>query len=329
MKRTNQQPLIVALLIMTLLLPAIAKAMDFKHIVVFGTSISDPGNAFALTGQTIKPPHDELDSFLIPSSPYAIGGHHFSNGATWIEQLARRIGQNQDVEPAFDASKDKALNYAVGGARARSDGLNLNLPDQVATFLSDVNHSAPSDALYVIDMGANDVRDALTSGSVEQAGIILGEALNSIGTQLGTLYHVGARKFLILNVPNLGLLPSFQILDTVFPGAAGFSGLLAQSFNDYLDFVVDSLGGAPGVEIARLDVYRKLNEIIANPKNFGLSEIATPCITSGVQPSTCRNPNSYFFWDGVHPTKAGHGIFAREAAKALGIEFVYTNLADD
>lgn len=317
MNRTTKQLTRVVLLIMALLLPALAAAMDFKRIVVFGTSISDPGNAFALTGQAIKPPHSELDGMLIPPSPYAIGGRHFSNGATWIEQLGQRIGRNQDVEPAFDESKDKAFNYAVGGARARSDGININLPDQVATFLSDVGYAALSDALYVIDMGANDVRDALASGSLERAQIILGEALNSIGTQLGTLYYFGARKFLILNVPDLGLLPSIQILDAIFPGAAAFGDLLAQGFNYYLDIIVDSVIAAPGVEIARLDVYGKLNEIIANPQAFGLSEVAAACLTLGAHPSTCTNPERHFFWDGVHPTKAGHAIFAREAANVL------------
>lgn len=328
MKRTKQQSTIVALLIMALLLPALAEAIDFKRIVVFGTSISDPGNAFALTGQAIKPPYSELDALLIPPSPYAVGGQHFSNGATWIEQFARRIGRNQDVEPAFDDSKDKTRNYAVGGARARSDGVNLNLPDQVAIFLSDVGFAAPSDALYVIDMGANDVRDALASGSLVEAEIILGAALNSIGTQLGTLYYFGARKFFILNVPNLGLLPSIQILDAVFPGAAAFGDLLAQGFNYYLDFVVDSMAAAPGVEIARLDVYGKLSEIAANPQAFGLSEVAAACLTPGVQPSTCNNPERHFFWDGVHPTKAGHAIFAGEAAKTLGTNFGYAKLGD-
>jgi outer membrane lipase/esterase len=317
MNRTKQRPTIAAWLILALLVPAFVEALTFDRIVVFGTSISDPGNSFALTGQAIKPPHSELDGMLIPPSPYAIGGHHFSNGATWIEQLAQRIGRNQDVEPAFDASKDKALNYAVGGARARSDGININLPDQVATFLSDVGYAALPDALYVIDMGANDVRDALASGSLEQAQIILGQALNSIGTQLGTLYYFGARKFLILNVPDLGLLPSIQILDALFPGAAAFGDMLAQGFNYYLDVIVDSIVAAPGVELARLDVYGKLNEIIANPQAFGLSEVAAACLTLGAQPSTCNNPERHFFWDGVHPTKAGHSIFAREAANVL------------
>lgn len=318
MNRYNQRSSIVAILTIALSLPAYAHAIDFDRIIVFGTSLSDPGNAFALTGQALKPPHSELDAMLIPPSPYVIGGHHFSNGATWIEQFARRIGLNQDVKPAFDGSKNKALNYAVGGARARSDGININLPDQVATFLSVVGYDAPRDALYVIDMGANDVRDALTSGSPAEAEIILATALNSLATQLHTLNYFGANKFLILNVPNLGLLPSIQILDTFFPGAAALADDLTRTFNFHLDAVVDSLAGA---EISRLDVYTELNEIVGDPKRFGLSEGAAPCVAPGVQPSTCRNPEQHLFWDGVHPTKAGHAIFAREAEKSLGANF--------
>ena len=326
MNRTTKQRTIVTLLIIALLLPAMAQAIDFNRIVVFGASLSDPGNAFALTAQAIKPPHAELDDFLIPSSPYAIGGHHFSNGATWIEQFARRIGRDQDVGPAYALSKHKAFNYAVGGARARNDGINQNLPDQVATFLFDVAYAAPSDALYVIDMGANDVRDALAAGSLQQAQTILDDAFTSIARHLTTLHFFGARKFLVLNVPDLGLLPSVRIIDGLFPGAAAFSAQLAQSFNYYLDFVVGSLAADPSVEIARLDVYGKLNEIIANPQSFGFSEIALPCLGSSSQPSICPNPNRHLFWDGIHPTLAGHGIFASEAAKALGAHLNYVSL---
>ena len=69
--------------------PVSAEAPPFAGIVVFGTSLSDSGNAFALRGGTNTPPDYLLDPFLVPGAPYARGGHHFSNGATWIEQFAR------------------------------------------------------------------------------------------------------------------------------------------------------------------------------------------------------------------------------------------------
>ena len=57
--------------------PAWAEAQSrFSGIVVFGTSLSDPGNAFALVGDANTPPDFMLNPFLIPSAPYAKGGHH-------------------------------------------------------------------------------------------------------------------------------------------------------------------------------------------------------------------------------------------------------------
>ena len=48
----------------------LAAQAPFSSIVVFGTSLSDPGNAFALWGGTNTPP---ADPFLVPSAPYARG----------------------------------------------------------------------------------------------------------------------------------------------------------------------------------------------------------------------------------------------------------------
>ena len=68
----------------------------FDGIVVFGDSLSDPGNAFALTGENLTPPSYGMSGLelltLVPDAPYAKGGNHFSNGPTWIEDLGRSIG---------------------------------------------------------------------------------------------------------------------------------------------------------------------------------------------------------------------------------------------
>ena len=103
----------------------------YSGIVVFGTSLSDSGNAFALRGGTNTPPDYILDPLLIPGAPYARGGHHFSNGATWVEQFARSLRLAGSVRPAFGSDSLKATNYAVGAARAYDDGHNFNLSNQV------------------------------------------------------------------------------------------------------------------------------------------------------------------------------------------------------
>ncbi len=142
--------------------PAWGAQGPFDRIVVFGTSLSDPGNYFALHHVNNTPPYTALVDplTLVPDAPYAIGGHHLSNGATWIEQLALPLGLEGSVGAAF-RSQGAATNYAVNGARAHNDGVNLDLQEQVLRFSNDFAGVAPDGALYVIEMGSNDVRDAL------------------------------------------------------------------------------------------------------------------------------------------------------------------------
>jgi len=307
---------LIGLLALALLAPNWATAqVAFSRIVVFGTSLSDPGNAFALDRRQSTPPYASLSQLLVPDAPYAKGGHHFSNGATWVEQFARPLGLAASVRPAFVGANVGASNYAVGGARAREDGINVNLSTQVGTFLSDFGGMAPADALYVLEIGGNDVRDALAAGA--DGGPVVSDALAAIGANIDVLYTAGARHFLITNGPNLRLTPAVRILDTFSPGAAQAADLLAQSFNAGLEALLTSLEGLPEIEIARLDIYQKLGELVADPQAFGLSEVEGACITPEVPPFTCKTADDFLFWDGIHPTRAGHAIFAQETVFAL------------
>ena len=113
-----------------------ASAQPAEKLVVFGTSLSDPGNAFALVGGTNTPPDYLVDPFfLTPNAPYTRGGHHFSNGPTWIEQLAPTLKAGVNAEPAFKGANPRAMNFAIATSRARQDGINPTLSLQVLTFL--------------------------------------------------------------------------------------------------------------------------------------------------------------------------------------------------
>jgi phospholipase/lecithinase/hemolysin len=290
-----------------------AEAMTFKSIVVFGGSVSDSGNFFALTGISSRPPYDDLDFLLIPSGSYSKGGNHFSNGATWVEQYAKPRGLGKSVLPAFRGAGRQATNYAVGGARAREVGITINMDFQVEAFLSDHGNVAPSDALYVIDFGGNDVRDALVSA--DPPGVIT-EALGSISDNLAILYAAGARKFLFLNVADIGTLPSVRILHSLFPGTAAGATALTHAFNAGLDFIISSM--PLDVEVALLDVFQLVEDLVAHPGDYGLTEVANACVTPNVRPFSCKKPDQYLFWDGIHPTKAVQAIFAAQAANVLG-----------
>ncbi|WP_245254223.1 hypothetical protein [Paraburkholderia sp. LEh10] len=137
----------------------------------------------------------------------------------------------------------------------------VNLPDQVKTFLQDVNQIAPPDALYVIEMGRNDLRDALAAyftvypktGSQSQAAsaanLILTGALNGIALGIQTLHHFEANKFLVWNAPRIDLVPAVQNLG---PGAVAVALSLVAGFNQGLAQIVSS-SAALGIQIAQME----------------------------------------------------------------------------
>ena len=288
----------------------------YSGIVVFGTSLSDPGNAFALVGDHNTPPDFDLNPLLIPSAPYARGGHHFSNGATWIEQFARSVGLEGSVRPAFATQNTSATNYAVGAARAYNDGSNVNLGQQVDAFLLGSGGVASPQALYVIEMGSNDIRDAFQLYATGGNGApILAQALGSIAANIQRLYGAGAREFLVWVAPNVALTPALR---TLGPTAGTLATSLTQAFNGGLDQVLGQLSfGLPGVSFARLDAYQILDSIVANPPAFGLTTVTTACVTPSRAPFTCSGVDTFLFWDGIHPTKVGHAILAREMSVVL------------
>ena len=118
--RSRARWTVVMCFVLALALPAfpVSAQSRFSGIVVFGTSLSDSGNAFALVGDQSTAPDFTLNPLLVPSAPYARGGHHFSNGATWVEQFAKSHGLEGSVRPAFATKNLVATNYAVGAARA-------------------------------------------------------------------------------------------------------------------------------------------------------------------------------------------------------------------
>lgn len=299
----------------------------FDRIVVFGTSLSDPGNAFALLNDPANPfrltqplnvpPYNELDEYLVPDRPYAKGGHHFTNGATWIEQFAQGQGFAGDVRPAFQGNSTKATNYAIGGTRAY---VNPNNPTptfayQVNAFVDRFSGTPLPNTLYVIEIGSNDVRDALaialTTLNSDDVSVRLQAALTEINSYILYLKQTnGANKFLIMSVPDIGLVPAVKAFGQ---GVSELATRLTEQFNEGLY----SLPALSGVDVITLDLFTKLRNFVASPSDFGFINVNTPCVTPNQPPFTCSKPDTYLFWDGIHPTKAAHAIIAQDAAQAI------------
>lgn len=282
-------------------------------VVVFGDSLSDPGNGFAFVKTSSTPPDFGLNALLIPSAPYARGGHHLTNGETWIEQLAGPLGAQRSVLPAFASNDPYAMNFAIGTARARNDGSNPSLSLEVAAFLQKTGGQVPPDALYVIEVGGNDVRDAVATGNPVQGLAILDAAATSIQSSIALLHSLGARHFLVWNVPDAGLTPAAAISGTTAAASlatATFNGLLASKLGPLL---------LAGVDIIPFDAAAFITGVVSAPALYGLVNVVNACVTPDVPPFTCQAPDEYLFWDGIHPTAAGHALIAQAVAQLLGL----------
>lgn len=308
-KFTNYGKTVIALLLFFFYLPLYAQP-QYSQLVVFGDSLSDPGNAFVLTGEASLPPYD-----FIPSAPYARGGHHFTNGETWVEKLAKELHRN--TGPAFRTDKAFA-NYAVGGSRARQVG-PVHMTVQVGLFLMNSGTQVANDALYTIFMGGNDLRDAVEVLATDPSGItsfeIIDSALTAIYDNMFILAALGATDFLVINGPDLSLVPAVLIQDPVVQVTAKY---FSSYFNVQLAAKLSDLMDMFPITVKTVDVFTLFNTVVAAPQAFGFEIVDQSCITPGVvKQAVCFKPDSYLFWDGIHPTRAGHQVIADTALNVI------------
>ena len=197
-------------------------------------------------------------------------------------------------------------NYAFGGATAAPGsniyGFATDLGTQVSMFRA-LPGPADSNALYVLWAGGNDLRANPTPSGV-------GNALTGLSGAVQGLYAEGARNFLVLNLPNLGLTPESVGQGATFAAAATAG---AAGFDAYFASTMASLSALPGSNIRSLDTFALFTNVVSNPGAYGLSNVTTPCIATG---TACTD---YLFWDTIHPTAAGHSIIAAAAYRVLAV----------
>lgn len=287
---------------------------DYTSIVVFGDSLSDTGNVAHLTQAKY--------GIRIPGVAGDYTDGRFTDGAdtepaaqkyfgVWIEQYAATLPSKPEVKNSLDGGTNYAYGFAFtrGGTSAftfgPSDELFVNVDNigqQITTYLA--THPKIDDkTLFVVWGGANDVLNATSSDEVIDSGI--DQALN-----IQRLIDAGATKFIVPNLPPLGLVPRLNGSTATSIPATQASAL----YNDVLHKGIEVLlAFNPGrhLELAQLDVYALFNEVVASPSLYSLVNVTASSQGEPVDPDT------YLFWDGLHPTTRGHKILAVTAAKVI------------
>jgi phospholipase/lecithinase/hemolysin len=99
--------------------------------------------------------------------------------------------------------------------------------------------------------------------------------------------------------------------------------LLASQLTGEFDLGLEAgtapFAGLPGMKYFQFfDVNVLLDEAIASPGSFGLTDVVDSCTVPFVTAhAICTDPGSYLFWDGTHPTTAGHAIVAKAVLSLL------------
>ncbi|MBI5791734.1 MAG: SGNH/GDSL hydrolase family protein [Rhodocyclales bacterium] len=304
-----------ALAVVALLAGSPAQAAPYDSLYIFGDSLSDAGNNALVIGANSS--QVITDNTYIPLQPYGSG--QYTNGNVWATTFANSLGLGAYAAPALAGGG----NFAFGGARTSQDGdppFNFppSLKSQASSFLSLTGGVAPGSALYVVAGGGNDARDTLTAAGAAVAAndlvlanSIIGAAAMQYAADTEWIVHslrsAGARSIVVWNTPNLGLVPAVTANG---PGASFLGSLVASSMNAALGA---AMADETGVTI--FDDYGLLTAAVANPAAFGLTNATDACgnLLAGCDPATSM------FWDGIHPTAAGHALLAHEMLRSASV----------
>jgi phospholipase/lecithinase/hemolysin len=170
----------------------------FNHVVVFGDSLSDNGNA----GRA-------------------------SNGPVWVEHLASRFGLT--MKP----SRTGGLNFAVGGARLDPLSGSTSLQAQASAYLQT---SRPHGRiLHIVYGGGNDLLAAIGQ---PQALAMVDTAVASLRSIVANLVHQGATDILVPNLPAIGITPAVraqgsQAIEAANQLAARFNSAIDQALSGF------------------------------------------------------------------------------------------------
>lgn len=183
-----------------------------SRMVVFGDSLSDPGNL-------------KRRLLVFPNSPYWLG--RFANGPNWTEYLTQRTGISVQNDAFGGAVAVKHADIpSAGVVAAIQEGaqffLTGSIERQVTDYLErDLDGGTlrqPDATGFVLWGGANDyiskepftgeIRTLLDNPSGDAGYLrIVDDTVTSLAQQVRRLHAAGGRRFVVLNLPDLGRTP--------------------------------------------------------------------------------------------------------------------------
>ncbi|XP_062209877.1 GDSL esterase/lipase At1g09390-like [Phragmites australis] len=319
-------------------------------VFAFGDSNTDTGGAAAGMGYYFPLP--EGRAFFRRATG------RLSDGRLVIDYLCESLNMSY-LSPYLEALGSDftgGANFAISGATTLPANAPFALHVQLQQFLHFKQRSldliargerGPVDAdgfrnaLYLIDIGQNDLSAAFGSGAPYDDIIHqrIPAVISEIKDAIMTLYYNGAKYFWVHGTGPLGCLPQKLAAPRADDSDLDHSGCLkplndaSYEFNNQLRAVCDQLSSQlRGATIVCTDVLAIKYELIANHTAYGFEEPLMACCGYGGPPynynanvsclgpgfRVCEDGAKFVSWDGVHYTDAANAVVA---AKILSSEF--------
>lgn len=225
-------------------------------------------------------------------------------------------------------------HVALGGADAMLGQLTVPITTQIDNHLAVVGGSFTGSEIVYVMAGANDVFMQL--GMVGAAAITPTTAATNMATAATELAGYvntklianGAKRIVVINIPDVSNTPFGNEKETAAPGSRVLIDTLVTSFNNQLK---TSLVG--NANVLFVDVYTVNRDQLSNPAIYGLTNVSSPacdlaatsnpiasslmCNASNLIPGVVDH---YMFADKVHPTPYTHLLLARLVSKDMIIK---------
>ncbi|WP_313537928.1 SGNH/GDSL hydrolase family protein [Sphingomonas sp.] len=289
------------------LAPAVSHAgPTYSGLYVFGDSLVDSGNLNLASGGAFA---NAKDGYF---------GGRFSNGFNYADYLSLAI-TGHAATPLYAGG----TNLAFGGATAQTVAgeRSPSFLAQVGLYANRVGVPIDGNALVLLNFGGNDVRDtSLTGGPVSFL-----PALSDFDDAVTALYGLGARHFVIVGAPDIGLLPDSVANVGGVTGRLGELTDRSRQISESLRQIAAGIDRQPGLTADFFDLFATEHALLDSPTAFGLPNTlntTTPCQVLGGGSPQLANCSASLYFDGIHPTTQVHQAIADAMIRQIGISAV-------
>lgn len=322
----------------------LASKYNVTSLLVFGDSSVDPGNNNVLS-TNVKSNFPPYGKDFFNARPTG----RFCDGRLATDFIAEAMGFGETVPAFLDRTlKPIDLLHGVSFASASSgyDDLTANLskvlslPKQLEYFMHykihlsrlvgyDKAENIIRNAIVVLSMGTNDFLENYFLEPQRPKQFSLDQYQNflvsSMSHNVEVMHRLGIRRLVVVGVPPLGCMPVVRTITNQITACSTTFNRAAYAFNAKIKLKLAAMEANLGLLTSFVDAYAIVQDAVDNPTAYGLRETAKGCCGTGLVEfgetckgsTTCSDPQSYVFWDAVHPSQNMYKILAAKAIQSV------------